>query len=220
MHKPIVVFVVFAFGSICHHWQSLHIPQSDAAMTITLQRGESGFRNTILVQSCWRFSFAYTLARDIRPPLVGEDPCGGVTCAGAPPHPHLPPPGGKACTDVQIALGWWYGYCGRPRQCISFEQPEYALPPAVDFPTATHFRATSMPYLLSNSGDGGPTLLRPFNCDAWGQRQTCQVKGCSSPHGSPQPPARFPLQWVYRHLHRDSEFSWSLCGTRMCGRLD
>jgi hypothetical protein len=32
MHTPIVVFATWASGSICHHWQSLHIPQSDAAI--------------------------------------------------------------------------------------------------------------------------------------------------------------------------------------------
>jgi hypothetical protein len=32
MQRPIVVFAIFASGSICHHWQSLHIPHSDAAI--------------------------------------------------------------------------------------------------------------------------------------------------------------------------------------------
>ena len=31
MHTPIVVFAIVASGSICHRWQSLHRPQSDAA---------------------------------------------------------------------------------------------------------------------------------------------------------------------------------------------
>jgi hypothetical protein len=35
MHKPMVVLVTLAFGSICHHWQSLHKPQSDMAIAIT-----------------------------------------------------------------------------------------------------------------------------------------------------------------------------------------
>jgi hypothetical protein len=32
VHKPIVLSAICAPGSICHHWQSLHIPQSDAAI--------------------------------------------------------------------------------------------------------------------------------------------------------------------------------------------
>jgi hypothetical protein len=32
MHTPIVVFATLASGSICHHWQSLYRPQSDAAI--------------------------------------------------------------------------------------------------------------------------------------------------------------------------------------------
>jgi hypothetical protein len=32
MHTPIVVFAMLASGSICHHWQSLHKPQLDAAI--------------------------------------------------------------------------------------------------------------------------------------------------------------------------------------------
>jgi hypothetical protein len=31
MHTPIVVFAILASGSICHHWQSLHRRQLDAA---------------------------------------------------------------------------------------------------------------------------------------------------------------------------------------------
>jgi hypothetical protein len=34
MHNPIVVFAILASGSICHHWQSWHSPQLDAAITI------------------------------------------------------------------------------------------------------------------------------------------------------------------------------------------
>jgi hypothetical protein len=33
VHKPIVLSAIFVPGSICHHWQSLHKPQSDEAMT-------------------------------------------------------------------------------------------------------------------------------------------------------------------------------------------
>ena len=36
MHRPMVVFVMFAFGSICHHLQSLHKPQSDSVMVVSL----------------------------------------------------------------------------------------------------------------------------------------------------------------------------------------
>ena len=39
MPTPMVVFARLASGSVCHYWQSLHIPQSDAAIaTAPLQQ--------------------------------------------------------------------------------------------------------------------------------------------------------------------------------------
>jgi len=39
MHIPIVVLLMLASGSVCHHAQSLHKPQLDVAIPIILSGG-------------------------------------------------------------------------------------------------------------------------------------------------------------------------------------
>jgi hypothetical protein len=39
MHKPIVMLLILAAGSVCHHSQSLHKPQLDVVITISLSGG-------------------------------------------------------------------------------------------------------------------------------------------------------------------------------------
>jgi hypothetical protein len=41
MHKPIVVLPIVFSGSVCHHSQSLHIPQFDVLITVFLSREET-----------------------------------------------------------------------------------------------------------------------------------------------------------------------------------
>jgi hypothetical protein len=40
MHRPMVVCAMFACCSICHHLHSLHKPQSDAAIVVSLLKGQ------------------------------------------------------------------------------------------------------------------------------------------------------------------------------------
>jgi hypothetical protein len=49
MHNPMVVFATLTCGSICHHWQSLHKPQSDMAIAIT-PRSELSFSSAMMIE--------------------------------------------------------------------------------------------------------------------------------------------------------------------------
>ena len=41
MHMPIVLLLIVFSGSVCHHSQSLHIPQFDVLITLCLSGGET-----------------------------------------------------------------------------------------------------------------------------------------------------------------------------------
>lgn len=50
LHNPIVVFLTEAFGSICHHLQSLHNPHSLMTFLLLI---DLAFRNQFAVRIRW-----------------------------------------------------------------------------------------------------------------------------------------------------------------------